>query len=457
MRYLAILMVLSAGCDWPFDYSEKVEWPGGAPEGCGNGVLDPDEMCDDGNRLDGDDCSANCFETPVLVLSGTTDGSQYDPDLAGNHQGLLLGYTCGELVGIEESEHVRTTLLTDVGRIQPFGEYAWDLKMNHQSEAFSQEKPSVALYGEYLVAMWMDYNREFTTGDGDVRIRKVDIAGASGDPEVVANENVDGLEYSPVMAGNGSSPTMIAAWMSSQLPPTDLLCRLMVEGLPSGSEFACTENTDGDEKDPAVAMAGSGAFVVAWSESASVYVRFFNADGTPASGDVQANTTTGGAHDMPSLAYDSTGRLLVTWRFTGPGGEPMIRARLFTAPDTPAGPDFRVNVVTMMSHEEAGMPDVAGDAGRDSSGVFIVVWYDNATGIRGRLVSGQNTFAVNRVTPHATGEVYTDTGEFSIIGNISRMQDPTVAVSTPGKALVAWVDDHAGTGSDIRGRIIPTN
>src|SRR5882724_659029 len=27
---------------------------------CGNGLLDPGETCDDGNRLDGDNCPSNC-------------------------------------------------------------------------------------------------------------------------------------------------------------------------------------------------------------------------------------------------------------------------------------------------------------------------------------------------------------------------------------------------------------
>jgi|GEM_PF-3937698 len=27
---------------------------------CGNGLLDPGEMCDDGNRFDGDNCPSNC-------------------------------------------------------------------------------------------------------------------------------------------------------------------------------------------------------------------------------------------------------------------------------------------------------------------------------------------------------------------------------------------------------------
>src|SRR3954467_12713068 len=34
-----------------------------APPGCGNGTLEKDEACDDGNKNSGDGCSANCLAT----------------------------------------------------------------------------------------------------------------------------------------------------------------------------------------------------------------------------------------------------------------------------------------------------------------------------------------------------------------------------------------------------------
>src|SRR5262249_21268440 len=33
--------------------------------GCGNGVLEPDEVCDDGNRRSGDGCAADCRSNEV--------------------------------------------------------------------------------------------------------------------------------------------------------------------------------------------------------------------------------------------------------------------------------------------------------------------------------------------------------------------------------------------------------
>ena len=38
---------------------------------CGNGTVDPNETCDDGDTIDGNDCPANCFIAPCTVVAGT--------------------------------------------------------------------------------------------------------------------------------------------------------------------------------------------------------------------------------------------------------------------------------------------------------------------------------------------------------------------------------------------------
>lgn len=55
----------------------------GAPEPlCGNGVLDPDEGCDDGNHDDGDDCDSDCVPTEVIVWSVEQAGAGGQHDCA---------------------------------------------------------------------------------------------------------------------------------------------------------------------------------------------------------------------------------------------------------------------------------------------------------------------------------------------------------------------------------------
>ncbi len=58
---------------------EDSSWPPGfvTARSCGNGRLDPDEFCDDGNRTDGDGCDSNC--TPTACGNGiVTAGEECD-------------------------------------------------------------------------------------------------------------------------------------------------------------------------------------------------------------------------------------------------------------------------------------------------------------------------------------------------------------------------------------------
>lgn len=67
---------------------------GGVAEGCGDGVVDPDEGCDDGNRVDGDGCSAACVATDFVVwedeVSGTTDGNDIAATIAVDLDGNVV-------------------------------------------------------------------------------------------------------------------------------------------------------------------------------------------------------------------------------------------------------------------------------------------------------------------------------------------------------------------------------
>ena len=57
--------------------------------GCGNGLLDADEGCDDGNQADGDGCDSNCTETGcgngiMTEGEGCDDGNDNDADACTN-------------------------------------------------------------------------------------------------------------------------------------------------------------------------------------------------------------------------------------------------------------------------------------------------------------------------------------------------------------------------------------
>ena len=84
MRWYLIAAVLLGGCyDDPIQISpyelttaseelerRQRERDEPIPERCGNGEVDSGEQCDDGNRIDNDECSNHCIERRVEVPRG---------------------------------------------------------------------------------------------------------------------------------------------------------------------------------------------------------------------------------------------------------------------------------------------------------------------------------------------------------------------------------------------------
>ena len=147
----------------------------------------------------------------------------------------------------------------------------------------------------------------------------------------------------------------------------------------------------------------------------------------------------------PALAYDATGRLLVTW---ADGGTGTVRARLYDATGTASEP-FSVSPGSLFPGAiESGHLTTSVAA---SGGTFLVVWTtdtDTNVAVSGRLVSGANTFERNRFPEGGDGAFR--------ISPSSRTTRGRVAISPGGVAMVVWQDrDPFGADADggVRGRV----
>jgi cysteine-rich repeat protein len=422
-------------------------WPGM----CGDGTLDPEEMCDDGGTADDDVCSADCQNIPVRMLSTldaavTANGAQYQPDVTPRSGGYALVYTCDTLLGWEESKSVNAQQLDEHGGNMMIAGSWPVVKLNTASIFQSQEQVRASVNSSSLVAVWLDFFTASTV-NGDVVVRPLNLDTAAGPAEALMYSDTSGTETEPVIAGNGGS-TMIAAWVRDE----DVMCRRVVDGSPeSAAASPCSSSSAGVQGRPAAAMAPDGSYAVAWSGGGAVQVRFFSAAGA-ATGAETAAATSAGTHSDPALAYDPDGRLLVVWKEGG-----NVRGRIFAAGGTPDASDFVIgNGVT--GSGDRGILDVAGGAGRDGAATFLVVWVAPGVGVRGRLVTGTDAFGINRVNPPASsGGPYESRDQFPVTpGSYGGLSTVSVASTGSGSALVAWEDTSSGT-TDIRGRIIPMN
>ena len=149
--------------------------------------------------------------------------------------------------------------------------------------------------------------------------------------------------------------------------------RYDASGAAIGAEFRVNTTTTNWQMESAVAMA-SGSFLISWSSAEQdgggfgIYARLYNAGGEPVGAEFRVNTTTSGNQRYSSVAMDSSGNFVVSWTSTGQdGGGDGVYARLYNLAGTPLGSEFRVNTLTTGDQRYSTVA-------MDSDGDFVVTW-----------------------------------------------------------------------------------
>lgn len=88
--------------------------------------------------------------------------------------------------------------------------------------------------------------------------------------------------------------------------------RLDLDGAPLGPEFRINETTASNQRDPSIAALAGGGFVVAWAgtgvgDDSGIFVREFNADGTPDGAERRVNETIEGVQARPTIQASGLG------------------------------------------------------------------------------------------------------------------------------------------------------
>lgn len=128
-------------------------------------------------------------------------------------------------------------------------------------------------------------------------------------------------------------------------------------GLPLSNEFLINLTSDGDQRNPAIAVADDGRFVVVWEGPDStgpatpgIFGSLRAANGTPIVAEFAVNTGTAGVQRRPAVAMQPGGAFLVVWQDGAPTPGLVdtgsnIAARLYPAnfPSAPAGSPVLLN------------------------------------------------------------------------------------------------------------------
>lgn len=303
-----------------------------------------------------------------------------------------------------------------------------------------QDRPAVASdpTGRLVVA----WRSALQDGDGDgVFARQYNTSGVGGAAFQV-DAYTTGRQTYPAVAMHGSG-AYVVAWNSDGQDGSGLgvfARRYDAAGTPGG-EFMVNLHTRFGQTYPSVAMDAPGNFVVVWQShhqygdaNYGAFGRRYNATGIPQASEFLVNSYTTDDQLVPSVALEPGGNFVVVWSSTGQDGSGRgVFGQRFNVSGSPRGAEFQVNLYTTGDQVRA---KVAADA----DGNFVVVWQSlgqdgNLEGVFGRTydASGEPRGSEFKVNSHTTGQ--------QIWASVSS--------SATGTFVVAW--RTAGIGQDGSG------
>lgn len=307
-----------------------------------------------------------------------------------------------------------------------------------------QSRPAVAsaANGSYTV-VWQG------TSDGtDIFARRFDVNGGSLSDEFLVNaSNTTGEQRDPAvaLAGGGSG---IVVWVGPDADDTGIFGQsYAADGSASGSEFAINTTTAGRQNTPSVAMDDDGDFVIAWTsfdqdgDQGGIYAQRFSADGTAQGGEFRVNTTTTSGQLNPAVAMDTDGDFVIAWTSLGQDGSGYgVYAQRYNAAGTAQGEEFRVPQTTAGSQTNVAVA-------LDDDGDFLIAW--DTAGQDGTA----NAIYARRFNADGTPR----TPEFPVnttTGGDERR--PSIGIRPNGEAFIAWQGNATRDGVYAQ-RISPGN
>lgn len=290
--------------------------------------------------------------------------------------------------------------------------------------------------GNFVVA-WEDDN----DGNGSYQIyaRGFNADGSERFPAMTVNSTSNGQQLRPAVAMDDNG-RFVVTWEDDQ--DGNGYYQILARGFYADGSQRFTDRTVnsasvGQQFRPAIAMAPSGEFVVAWEDDQNndgkfkIMGRGFTANGGARIADFTVNSVATGHQEYPAIAMDSSGRFVVAWQDDADdNGYFQIRARGFNANGTQRMADFTVNSVA------AGQqlwPAIA----MDDSGRFVVAWQDDKDGngyyqilARSFETGGSQRRADFTVNSDASGQQYF----------------PAASMDAQSRFIITWQDDMDGDG-----------
>ena len=270
--------------------------------------------------------------------------------------------------------------------------------------------------------------------DGAQRIANSTVVGDQDEVATAVNSSGDFVVAWRADGQDGDGSAIVARPFSGR------------NGLPLGDEIVVNKTSAGDQRNPAVAMADDGRFVVAWegpdgAGSTGIFASLRQADGTPIVAEFPVNTSASGQQLAPAVAMQPGGRFLIVWQSDHLFAFliSVINGRIFEANGT-GGEEFRINRLLLGDRMR---PAAAADP---ATGGWFTVWDSSVTNILDRAIDFLELLPNGPPPPNVIEIV------LNLLSPATRM-NAKVGSNRRGEAVAVW-EAPDGSGSGIFSRPI---
>lgn len=337
--------------------------------------------------------------------------------------------------------------------------------VNVGMELGNQSHPSIGgnASGQFVIAWQTD---DLDAQGHDIYAQRFDVDGQRIGGLIAVNTTTVGDQADPAV-GMAEDGSFIVVWTS---PDEDGLGdpagtgifaqRFDGNGDPVAIEFQVNNERLRDQFSPTVAMNAAGQFVVGWvsdhpavdnSETdpeKSVFVQWFDADGSFTGDEVIAHEYVKDAQEHPDVGIDAAGNFVVTWQSINQegmmGASWGVYGRQFDATKTPLTPtEFHVNELT-------SGPQRYSTVGVDAEGRFVISWQSNAheqDGTSWELLLRQYDAAGTALRGEEVVNTWSSGPQIN----------PVVARSEEGNFGIFWTGQGAAHTEGVHGRLYDVN
>jgi hypothetical protein len=269
------------------------------------------------------------------------------------------------------------------------------------------------------------------TSNFDLMARGYNIDGSNRFPDTPVNPATSGDQDRPDIGASASGDFVIVyADDRDGNGYYDIYMRgFNSDGSQRFADQKVNPDSSGQQRDPAIAMAPDGSFVVVYEDDRDgngvdeIYMRGFNSDGTQRFSDRKANSVSSGQQHNPVVAVDQNGDFVVAWYDDQDGnGYYEILMRGFYSNGSERFSDRTANGV---SAGDQRLPAIA----MAPNGEFTVawVWFDEGIYARGFNPDGSERFADVQVYNNPLGP-----------GGLLTMFDVDLAMANDSSFAVTW-------------------